>query len=142
MFWKKKQKATATVSADQAAAPAGVIPPVTKTEVPKPKAKKLSSREIIISEIEQLGAGQSLRYRLRELWGEEVLDESVVIELNPQYPGKGQSKYAFSSEQLVDGKPAGKRTLLAQSNKPEYLAAWITERKGELMGVEEEAISS
>jgi len=87
LFWKKK--------------PAAAQPP-------KPKAKELSpKKDVITNQIERLGAGQTLRYRVPEEWGGDL----VVIELNPQYPKKGR-KYMLSTEKLVDGKPAGKELLL------------------------------
>ena len=109
MFWKKKQTEAKPVE-------------------PKPqKAKKLSPKEIMMNQIEQLGAGQSLSYRLPETFGGGL----AVVELNPQYPGRGK-KYVLSTDAIVEGKPAGKRSRLWDSDKPKDLAGWILERNGEL----------
>ena len=101
MFWKKKQ-----------------------TEA-KPKAKKLSPAEILVSRLEQLSLGQSLVYRLAKVYGGDL----VIVDLNPRYPNKGQRKYRMSTERLVDGKPCG-QTILWYFEKPKNLAKWILERNG------------
>jgi len=113
MFWKKK--------------PADAKPTEAKAEVPKPRAKKLSLKDIVRDQIERLGAGQTLTYQLPETFGGGL----AVVELNPQYPEKGR-KYILSTEELVDGKPAGQRRCLFDSNKPKELAGWILDRYGQL----------
>lgn len=90
---------------------------------------KLSQKDIIANQIEQLGLGQSLGYKLPETFGGGL----AVIELNPRYPTeKRQKKYILSTEEIVDSKPAGKRRLLWDSDKPKELAAWVVDRQGEL----------
>ena len=119
MFWKKKRAEAAPPTAEPAEA---------KAKVPKkPKAKELSPKGIIINQIEQLGPGQSVRYRLPDTFG----DGLAVVELNPQYPKKGK-KYIVSTEKLVDDKPAGHRSRLWDSNNAKDVAGWIMERKGDL----------
>jgi len=100
MFWKKKQ-----------------------TEA-KPKAE-LSPVEIIMNQIEQLSPGESLTYRLAETYGGDL----AIVVLNPQYPDKGK-KYSMYIEDLVDGKPCGKRTRIWDADKPKGIANWISERHG------------
>jgi hypothetical protein len=104
MFWKKKPAAG------------------------EPKAGD-SPKDIITNQIEQLTPGQTLSYRLPETYG----DRLAVIELNLQYLKKGQKKYILSLEELVDGKPTGKRRRFLDSNKPKDLAGWILDRDGELL---------
>ncbi len=113
MFGKKKQAATG--------------PAVAKVE----KEKKMSNKETMIAQIEQLSAGQMLRYRLRENWGVAVDDESAIVELNPKYAKKGV-QYILSMEKLVDGKPGGKKEHFGESTKPRDIANWVLSRKGEL----------
>jgi hypothetical protein len=108
MFWKKKPAAE---------------------EQLKPKAKKLSPREIIAERIKQLAPGQTISYRLPETYGGEL----AVVEPNPQYPTKGRM-YILSTEKIVDGKPGGQRSRLWDSNKPKDIAGWIIDRGGELFG--------
>ena len=101
MFWKKRQQ--------------------------EPKAKKLSPKEIMSNQIEQLSPGQTLSYRLPETYGGGL----VIVELNPQYPKKGR-KYVLSTEKLVDGKPAGERCHFLDYDKPKDLSNWVLERQGKL----------
>jgi len=109
MFWKKKQTGAKAIEA-------------------KPqKVKKLSPKAIIVSKVEQLDPGESVSYRLAEVYGGGL----AVVELNPQYPENGK-KYFLSLEQIVDGKPEGKRGRFWNSNRPKDLAGWILERGGEL----------
>ena len=113
MFWKKK--------------PTEAKPTEAKAEVPQPKAKELSPKEIMINQIEQLSPGQSISYRLPEIRGGGL----AVVELNPQYPKKGK-KFIVSTDKIVEGKPAGKRLRLFDSDKPKDLAGWILGHGGEL----------
>jgi len=88
--------------------------------------KKLTPKDIMASKIEELGPGQSLSYRLAEVYGGGL----AIVELNPDYPGKGK-KYFLSLDKLVDDKPAGKRSRLWESNKPKDFGGWIIERGGQ-----------
>jgi len=106
MFWKRK--------------------PATE-EPSKLKAKKLSPGDVIAGEIEQLGQGQTLSYRLPEIFGGDL----AVIRLNPQYPTKGR-KYILSAEKIADGKPTGQRSRLWDSDKPKDIALWVIDKRGEL----------
>ncbi len=112
MFWKKKQTEA------KAAEPAPL-----KVE----KEKKLKPKDIMVGEIEQLSPGESVSYRLGEVYGGEL----AVIELNPEYPGKGK-RYFLSLEKIVDGKPTGKRGRLWNTDNPKDIASWILERGGKL----------
>ncbi len=113
MFWKRKE--------------AAVKPTEAKVGPPKSKEKKLSPKDIIASKVEQLSLGETVSYRLPEVYGGGL----AVVELNVQYPEKGK-KYFLSLEKMIDGKPAGKRSRLWESNKPKDLAGWIVDRSGEL----------
>lgn len=118
MFGKKKET--------------GVKPQEAKTEGQQPvKAKKLSPKDEIIQNIEQLHPGESLIYQLHEMWGAEVKDDVAIIEVNPQHPLKGM-KYRVNFDKLVDGKLAGTRTFFSESNKPKDLASWVLSNKGDL----------
>lgn len=133
MFWKKKKPAVAPTSVAPTAAATGVTPTEAKAEAPKPEAEKLSPKDIVRQQVEQLKAGQTLIYQLGKIWGVAVKDELAVIELNPEYPKpKMGLKFILSTEKLVDGKPAGERTRLSDSNKPKDLASWVADREGKL----------
>jgi len=85
------------------------------------KKKVKPEEQEIINQIEQLSPRESLSYQLKELFGGEL----AIVELNPKYPDKGQRKYRMSLEQLVDGKPSGKRQYLLGNDKPEKIADWL-----------------
>lgn len=97
----------------------------------KPAGEGLSATEsqvnIIANQIEQLGPGQSLSYKLPETWGGDL----AVIELNPRYPEKRQKKYILSTDQIVKGEAAGKKSLLFSLDNPRFIARWVVERQGE-----------
>ena len=112
MFWRKKAVEAGT--------------PAMKAEPSKVKAKKLSPRDIMRQQIEQLTAGEVLRYKFPETFGGNL----AVIELNPRYPQKGH-KYILSTDRLAGGKPADKKSQLFDSNNPGALANWVMERMGE-----------
>ena len=99
MFWRKKKTA------------------------PK-KAKKLTQREII-SQIEQLSAGESVSYQLPEVYGGQI----AAVEFNTSYPWRG-SKYGLSIQTLVDGKPAGEKERVSESNEARDIAAWVSRHRG------------
>ena len=90
------------------------------------EAKGPSPVEIIMNQIEQLGPGESLTYQVGETYGGDL----AIVDLNPQYPDKGQKKYRMSTEPLVDGKPSGKRTSLLYSDNSKKIASWFIERHG------------
>ena len=117
MFWKKKPATEA------------------KATEAKPKVKKLSPKEIMSNQFEQLGPGQCLSYRLPETYGGGL----AVVELNPQYPTKGRM-YIVSTEKIVGDKPAGQRSRLWDSNKAKDVAGWIIDRGGELFSSTEEGV--
>ena len=92
-----------------------------KTDEPsKPKAKKLSPKEIIINEIEQLAPEQELKYFLPSTYGDRV----YIVELNPEYPKKGK-QYIMSTQRVADGKLAGEKTRSWDSDKTKAIASWI-----------------
>ena len=96
-----------------------------KKTAPK-KAKKLTQREII-SHIEQLSAGESVSYQLPEVYGGQV----AVVEFNTDYPWS-DSKYRLSIQTLIDGKTAGEKERVLESDEPKDIAAWLSKRRGKL----------
>lgn len=91
--------------------------------------KKLSPKEIIINQLEQLALGQTLGYKLSEVWGGEL----AIVGLNPQYPQKGK-RYFIDLEEFVDNKPSGQRKPFVQIEKTKDVASWIIEKQGVLVG--------
>ena len=122
MFWNKKN--TTVNNSSAAVTPENQSTP---KEVKKPKEKKLSPKDIIMGQIEMLEAGNSLNYITKTWSGSDLM----VVELNPAYPEKGR-KYMVSYEEMVDGKPSGKRQHIGDSDKVKQVAEWIISRKGEL----------
>ncbi|MBI4267083.1 MAG: hypothetical protein HY668_01795 [Chloroflexi bacterium] len=62
-------------------------------------------------------------------WGGPMGRGAAVIELNPNYPGKGQKKYNVGTADVIDGQPVGKGQKLFDSDKPKDVAAWVGERQ-------------
>lgn len=101
-------------------------------EEAKAKAKKLAPYMSLANQIEQLIPGQILRYKIPEpeKWGFGFL----TVELNPQYPQKGR-KYILSTENIVNGMPGGKKSIMYDSDKSIEIANSIHDRNGELFVV-------
>ena len=114
MFWRKKQP---TATAPEAK------PQEAKTKVKK--AKKLSPKEIMIKQFEEVTPGQVIKFQLGEIYGSDL----VTVELNPRYPDKGR-KYSVGLGKIVDGQPVGKANRLWDSNKPKDIASWLLDRGG------------
>ena len=95
------------------------------------KAKKLTQREII-SHIEQLSPGESVSYRLPEVYSGQV----AVVEFNTEYPWRG-SKYILSIQTLVKGKPDGEKALVLESGEAKDIAAWLSKQKGKPLNLAE-----
>ena len=91
--------------------------------------KKLSPKDIMEKEIEQLVPGQLLSYNHPETFGGNL----TVVQLNPQYPEKGK-KYIISKEGLVDNKPDSKIMYIFDSEKPKEIASWVLDRLGTRFG--------
>jgi len=95
------------------------------------RPKKLTQREII-SHIEQLSPGESVRYRLPEVYGGQV----AVVEFNTEYPWRG-SKYGLSIQTLVDAKPVVKKERVLESDEAKDIAAWLSQRRGKPLSLAE-----
>jgi hypothetical protein len=50
---------------------------------------------------------------------------AVVVELNPNYPGKKETKYNIYATDVVDMQPAGNGQKFSVSDKPKNIASWI-----------------
>lgn len=119
MFWRKKEPEVKEQKVGEA-------------KVEKPK-KELHPREIlrnkVTEEVNQLTPGQVIIYKLPEFY-HSGFAAFLIFELNPSYPGKGK-KYLMSTDHIADGKPAGKKNLVGDTNSPGQIADWITTREGE-----------
>ena len=103
-----------------------------KEEKVKQKSKlEIEKEEInrVVGEMEQLTPGQTLIYKLPEFYW-SGLGAFLIAELNPLYPQKGR-KYIMSRDDIADGKPAGKKARVFESNKPSDFGEWVARRQGE-----------
>lgn len=53
---------------------------------------------------------------------------AAVVELNPNYPGKGEKRFIIYTDDVDDGKPVGKRQKIFATEKSKEIAKWIKER--------------
>ncbi len=94
------------------------------------KVKETSHRDLLLdriaSEVEQLTQGQSLIYKLPEFYWSGFA-AFLVAEPNPTYPQKGK-KFTMHTDRIVDGKPAGNKGTIWQSDKPREIAQWMADR--------------
>jgi hypothetical protein len=95
-------------------------------EEAKIKAKKLAPYQALVTKIEQIIPGQTLRYKIPETWGGSF----VVIEINPQHLQNGR-RYFLSIEDGIQGMPGGPKTFMYDSDEPLTLAKSIIDRNGE-----------
>jgi len=91
------------------------------------EGRKLTQKEIM-SHIEQLSPGESLSYRLPEIYGDQI----TMVVFNTAYPWRG-SKYVLSMQTLENGKPVGEKGNVLESNEAKHIAAWLRERQGRLL---------
>ncbi len=53
---------------------------------------------------------------------------AALVELNPNYPAKGQKKYILTAVPVNEMEPASKGMRMFDSNDPKHVAQWIKER--------------
>jgi len=98
------------------------------------KVKEPSVKEIalnISSQLEQLSPGQTIIFRLPEIY-RSSFGAFGVVELNPSYPENGR-KYIVSTDKATDdGKPAGQKRHLFDTDEAMHVARWIADKRGEL----------
>lgn len=97
----------------------------------KEEKKELSPKEIKINEIatkvEQLSSGETLIYKLPEFYW-AGFGAFCIVERNPD----SGRKYVLSTDKIEDGKPAGRKSRVWDSDKPKDVAGWILDKQGEL----------
>ena len=100
-------------------------------KVKQPSIREMEKEEInrIAGEMEQLTPGQTLIYKLPEFYW-SGLGAFLIAELNTLYPQKGR-KYIMSRDDIADGKPAGKKARMFESNKPTDFGELVSRRQGE-----------
>lgn len=53
---------------------------------------------------------------------------AALVELNPEYPKKGQKKYILTAVGVNGMEPASKGMRMFESNDPKHVARWVKER--------------
>ncbi|MFH1169900.1 MAG: hypothetical protein V1691_04305 [Chloroflexota bacterium] len=89
---------------------------------------KASSKETMINNLEQLTPGDEVSYRLPEGHGSQV----AIVEFNTSYPWKGE-KYILSTQEVTEGKAAGDKSRVMETNEPKAIAEWLSKRKCKLI---------
>ncbi len=106
MFWKKKDDGN-------------------KVKEPTEQEILASQRQIlkkqIMEEVETLTKGQTIMYQLPKYYS---FARFLGVELNPTFPQKGK-KYLMFTDEMKDGKPAGKRSYIDNTNKASDYAEWV-----------------
>jgi hypothetical protein len=98
------------------------------------KVNEFASREIlkkkIKEEVEDLSRGQAIIYLLPEYYS---FGPYLGVEMNPTFPQKGK-KYLMFTDEMAEGKPAGKKTYVTSTNKELDYADWVAEKDGDNWG--------
>ena len=92
------------------------------------KEKKLSPKDMMAQQMEQLETGKELMFRLGQIY----VKPFITVLHSPEYPGKGKKFIVFQDGVGPDGKPAGKRGKFWETDKPKEIASWIMEREGSI----------
>jgi len=145
VFWRKKQLAAAAVGGATVVTTVGVAaettakpkvapderkgeqnsPPLATTEV------QILTRKEIEAKITELSApGSSIFFYLSgsPASGGPLGQGAAVVELNPDYPGKGQKKYTLYVDHVEGLEPVGKRQKIMGSDNARDLATWVKDR--------------
>ena len=146
VFWRKKQLAavpaaggpTVAASVDVGAgatAKPKVVPGEARGEEksPPPAAIEVQilTRQEIEERISQLSEpGNTVFFFLSgsPASGGPLGQGAAVIELNPDYPGKGQKRYTLYVDHVDGLEPMGERQKVFGSNEAKELAAWVKDR--------------
>ncbi|MFH1032808.1 MAG: hypothetical protein V1767_09630 [Chloroflexota bacterium] len=84
-------------------------------------------KETYIKQVESLAVGQGLVYQTPKMFW-DTLGAFIIIELNPQYPGKHQKKYNVFADEIAGDKPAGKKRTIVGLDKPQHVADFLRDK--------------
>ena len=90
------------------------------------KSKSVSKKKQAFAGIEQLVPGQSLIYRLAEVY-HSGMGEFAVIERNQDVPGNGK-KFVISTDKEENGSPKGQRIRRWDTNKTKDIVVWLKDK--------------
>jgi hypothetical protein len=112
MFWRKKDNSK-------------------KVKEPTELEILVNQRQIlkkkIMDEVETITKGQTITYQLPKYYS---FARFLGVELNPTFPQKGK-KYLMFTDEMTDGKPAGKRSYIDSTNKASDYADWVASKDTE-----------
>ncbi len=77
----------------------------------------------LIEQIDRLGPGQQLTFRLAEMYGPEI----ILVEVKQDYAGKGP-KFSVVGSPPVDGKPGPNRHTIWETGNAKAVAKWLVGR--------------
>jgi len=93
------------------------------------KAKKVSPKDLVAKELEQMPPAQQVTYRL----GKTYIKPYIIVVRNPEYPGKGK-KYSVLQDGMDDsGNAVHKPSRLWDTNDAREIGGWIIDREGTLL---------
>jgi hypothetical protein len=78
----------------------------------------------LIEQIDKLGQGQQLMFRLAEMYGPEI----IIIEVKKDYAGKGP-KFSVIGAPPVDGRPGAARHTIWETGHAKAVAKWLVGRE-------------
>ena len=84
-------------------------------------------KEIYIQQVEAIPSGQTAIYQTSKMFW-DTLGAFLLVEVNPNYPGKHQKKYNVYSDGIADDKPAGKKRTIVQLDKPQHVADFLRDK--------------
>jgi hypothetical protein len=115
MFWKKKNSQLKVKE---------------PTELDVLENKRAILKNIIIEEVENLTKEQAILYKFQEFY---TFARFLGVELNPKFPLKGK-KYLMFTDQMVEGKPMGKKSYIGRINKAVDYADWVSDKDSDKYG--------
>jgi len=111
MFWKKDKGSSASVAEGPA------------------KAKKLSPKDLVTQEIDQIASGNTLVFRL----GATYIKPYITVARNAEYPGKGKKFSVLQDGKDAEGNPANKAGKFWDTNDAREIAGWLVDREGTVL---------
>lgn len=99
--------------------------PPAATEVQILTRKEIEER---ISQLSELGSSVFFYVSGSPASGGPLGQGAAVIELNPDYPGKGQKRYTLYVDDVDGLEPVGKRQKIYASDAAKDLASWVKDR--------------
>ncbi len=88
------------------------------------KEKAKNPVAALIEQIDQLGPGQQLMFRLAEMYGPEI----ILVEVKKDYAGKGP-KFSVIGAPPVDGRPGAARHTIWETGHAKAIAKWLVGRE-------------